>query len=327
VAPPYHRTSAGAKVLHLLCHLLNLRGQSAFVINPKVNPDLATPVLTEHIVAEHFQNQKTPIIVYPEILHGNPLAGKCVVRYLLNLPGLLGGPHGFPPEDLLIWYSEGYRQTAAGDGPILSIPATDARFFYPPPPGTKRQGSCFYACKFKDHAGEPLSAVTRNSLEILKSGEGMQTQEQIRALFQRSEVFYCYESSALVLEAVLCGCPSVLLPNKHMDKMITGGPLGNAGIAWGTSQEELERAMRTVGEMPERYERWVDQAFGQLDEFIGISQKKAFQITHTEKINLVDPFAAAIQSSPAEKSQRIGLMQMFPKAIRAAIQKLKPKTI
>jgi hypothetical protein len=286
-----------------------------------VNPDLVTPVLNEQIVEQHFQNQRTPIIVYPEVVHGNPLAGKCVVRYVLNVPGLLGGPSEFPPEDFLIWYHEGYRQAVAGNGPILSIPSTDARFFRLPPPGTERHGSCFYAGKFKEHSGEQLSDVTRNSIEILRSGPGIQTQEQILALFQRSEVFYCYEASALVLEAVLCGCPAVLLPNKHMDKLINCGPLGNAGVAWGTSPEEWEHAKGTVGDMPARYEHWVEQAFDQLNEFIALSQKKAAQTDYPEKIHLANPFAPVAQLPPAENRMKARLKQIVPKPIRTAIRK------
>jgi len=326
VAPPYHRTSAGAKVLHQLCHLLNLKGQSAFVIASKVNADLATPVLNEQIVDEHFQNHRTPIIIYPEILHGNPLGGKCVVRYLLNLPGLLGGPREFPSGDLLLWYSEGYRETADGKGPVLSIPTTDARLFSPPPPGSRRQGSCFYACKFKDHSGEPLSDVTKNSIEILKSGEGSQSQAEIVALFQRSEVFYCYESSALVLEAVLCGCPAVLLPNKHMDKLITSSQTGSAGVAWGTGREEFEEAKRTVGEMRERYERWVEQALVELDEYIVLTQEKARAIEYTEKIRLTDPFNPVVQAPPAKQSMMGSLKQIVPRPVRTAIRKARAGT-
>jgi len=325
VAPAYMRVSAGIKVLHQLCHLLNLRGQSAFMITSKVNADLATPVLSEQIVDQHFEGKRTPIIIYPETLHGNPLTGKCVVRYLLNLPGLLGGPLEFPPDDLLIWYSKDYRQIADGIGPILSIPATDARFFCPPPPGTERQGSCFYAGKFREYCGDPLSEVTKNSVEILRLGAGIQTQEQILGMFQRAEVFFCYESSALILEANLCGCPAVLIPNKHMDKLITCEPLGKAGIAWGTGQDELEHARRTVGELPRRYERWVDQAFEQLDEFIGLSQRKAFQTAYTEKIRLVNPFAPVPEPTSENQRPENGVKQalrrIVPQSIRRVIRK------
>ena len=37
-APPYRRTSAGIKVLHLLCHALNRIGEDAYVYTPVTAP-------------------------------------------------------------------------------------------------------------------------------------------------------------------------------------------------------------------------------------------------------------------------------------------------
>jgi hypothetical protein len=319
-APPYIRTSAGIKVLHQLCHLLNLHGQSAFMNTLKVDPDLVTPVLTQQIVDQHYQKGRTPIIIYPEIVHANPLGGGCVVRYLLNLPGLLGGPCEFPDSDMLVWYHQGYRQAASGNGMILSIPATDARLYQPPASSIERHGSCVYRGKAETDSGVQLLDINKDSVEILRRGRGVQTTDQIVALFQHSEVFYCYESSALILEAILCGCPVILLPNKHMDKPLTFEPLGNAGMAWGTSPDELERAKRTVSEMPQRYNKWVEQAFNQLDDFIDKTQRKAENIAYSEKINLVDAFIPTALSRSKRNSLKSILKEFVPPVIWSVLR-------
>ena len=298
VAPEWTRYSAGVKVLHLLCHLLNLRGQSAFVVSSGVNPDLVTPVLSEKVVQSHYREQRTPIVVYPETLAGTPLRAGCVVRYLLNYPGLLGGPSEFSPQELQIWYAESMREEWGGSDIVLSIPTSDSDLFRPPQPGSSRRGSCFYAGKFKRHSGESLSPITKDSIEIpgprldnhSDGEEGCPTPAEIAALFQRSEVFYCYEASALVLEAVLCGCPAVLIPSKFFDRPFCIHQLGWTGVAWGDSREAFEEARRTVGQAREKYDQWVQAAFCQLDEFIERTQQKARETAYDEKVLLVNPY-------------------------------------
>ena len=74
------------------------------------------------------------------------------------------------------------------------------------------------------------------------------TPVDIRIQFWRSEAFYCYEDSALAIEAQLCGCP----PSSCQTRCSQGrrSPASNSG---GTDPcimgeaDGLERARRTVG--------------------------------------------------------------------------------
>ena len=38
VSPPYTEKSAGVKVLHMLCHALNMSGQRAYIIGMNIAP-------------------------------------------------------------------------------------------------------------------------------------------------------------------------------------------------------------------------------------------------------------------------------------------------
>ena len=45
----------------------------------------------------------------------------------------------------------------------------------------------------------------------------------------------------MILEAGLCGCPSVLIPNKYFKESLGLADIGMDGIAWGVSPEEIAR--------------------------------------------------------------------------------------
>ena len=103
-APPYSENSDGIRVLHLLCHTLNKLGLESFIvlIDPRdesyqsfisgldlnaTNPDYLTPTIQEFSQI----NTATDLIIYPEVIHNNPLNFKKIIRYFLNKEGNITG--------------------------------------------------------------------------------------------------------------------------------------------------------------------------------------------------------------------------------------------
>ncbi len=279
VAPPYTRFSAGARVLHLLCHALNSVGQTAFLVDkdgcppgtPFVHPDLLTPRLSAEVVDYHFAAGLTPVTVYPEVVEGNPFSAPLVVRYVLNFPGLLGGDSIYPPSELCYGYSKSLAESAGAPDNILFIPASDTAVFHPPQQPVRRQGSCFYAVKYRSQNVGPLLPRTAGAVEITRD----MSQQDMAALFQRSEWLFCYENTAAALEATLCGCPAVFLPNAHLTERIGDDVVGWDGYAWGDGPDELERAARTVGAAWDNYLKSIEGFWSQLDLFIARTQARA----------------------------------------------------
>lgn len=282
VAPNYIQASAGIKALHLLCHALNRAGQTAYlVIHPfyprpeqATHPYLLTPLLDATRLQRHFDDGVCPITLYPETVRGNPFGAPLVVRYLLNFPGLLGGDASFAPEEICIAYSERIAQASPNAASTLFLPTSDPALFTPEPP-QPRAGSCFYAAKYQEVHGGKLFEVTSNSIEITRLRPDSQTPEQIAALFRRCEVFYCYENSALIIEALLCGCPVVMLPNPYLERSIGEGEIGWDGIAWGISPDEMARAKATVGRARANYLACFPRFEEQLRQFIALTQQHA----------------------------------------------------
>lgn len=130
-APRYRPDSGGAIATHKLCHMLNRMGYrsslfphwlpsriSSQAVTPRsiaylgsrilrplysTNPDYQTPLATAADVAEG-------IVIYPEIIGGNPLRAKRYARWLLHRPGFHGGRFKYRAGDLYFSYLEAFNQ-------------------------------------------------------------------------------------------------------------------------------------------------------------------------------------------------------------------------
>jgi hypothetical protein len=103
VAPDYTHKSAGIRLLHQLCSVLNQMGYEAYVVTNKTNGELWTPRLTEETKAAHYLAGKKPIVIYPEVVKGQPIGLGLPVRYVLNYPGLLGGGDKYYTENEVVF--------------------------------------------------------------------------------------------------------------------------------------------------------------------------------------------------------------------------------
>lgn len=280
VAPRYIRTSAGVRVLYRLCHLINKAGGSAFVyLRPNLTWALSSspmdlaPQLTKKVVDYHYQNSLTPIVIYPETFKVAKFSAPFRVRYILNYDDHLFQNDPLEDDDYLLAYSENISKKINIDKPTTKIflPISD-HIFYCPPKCELRSGGVFYAGKYKYHFGGRTFAVTDGMPEITRDQLNSQTPEQIRELFQKAEFFYCYEDSALALEAILCGCPVVFVPNDHFHETLGGKEINGLGYAWGDSPEQLTHAKNTVVAARERYLELLEEANQSVKSFVEETQ-------------------------------------------------------
>jgi hypothetical protein len=294
-APWYLYSSAGVRALYLLCDALNRMGFEAYITNhpfgkyqqfhPWTCDELAAPMLTEHRAKSHYKEGLTPILLYPEIISGNPLRAPVVARWVLNFPGLLGGDTTYDPSEICFGYCRELAKTCHAPDQILHVPTIDTRIFYPNvDPGVVRHGGCFFASKYQNvHNGE-LLPVTDGCFEITRQLPDSLAPKEVADLLRRSEVFYAYENTALATEAVLCGCPAVFIPNPYLTTVIAQEELGTDGYAWGTDPEEIERAKATVAQGAINYLKTYDMFWKQLNQFISITQDRAARTPYSEMI-------------------------------------------
>ncbi len=291
VTPSYTRRSAGVSALHFLCHALNAVGQNAFIFfdqrayprSPNVNPEFLTPVLTQGIIDFHFEKQCCPVVIYPEIVSGNPASAPAVVRYVLNFPGLLGGDKHYDAEELCFGYSRTLARAArAPDENVLFIPVSDTRIFHPNYPKVPRAVACFHAKKYKNLEVNPVFCHPKSAIEIMDD----MSREEIASIFNRSDLFYCYENSALALEAALCNCPTLFVKNRFFTDTIVDSEFGQDGWTCSNEPADIERARLSVSKVFTQYIESQKTFWQQLERFIAITRQHAAKRSYTAPISI-----------------------------------------
>ena len=317
IAPRYIRTSAGARVLYRLCDLINKVGGSAFIyLRPHLNHDLASspmdvaPFLTQKTIDYHFNNQIVPIIIYPETFRIANFNAPVRVRYILNYDDLLFKNEPLDNDDYLLAYSENIAGKLNTSKPTSTIflPVSDHNFYHPPAL-EYRSGGVFYAGKYKYHFAGKTLPITDGLPEITRDQMDSQTPEQIRELFQTAEFFYCYEDSALALEAILCGCPVVFIPNEHFKQTLGAKELDGLGYAWGDSLEQLAHAKATVNAARVRYFFLLEEANNAVQKFIEGTQPLAIDAIYTV------PFASEFMKSPSLPQKMLDLIKFVREVV------------
>ncbi len=267
--------SAGIRALHYLCHALNESGQEAYVTCEKTVPHLRTPVLTEETMVRHHDAGSTPIMVYPEIVSGNPFGAKVVARWLLNKPGHIGGDTQFAEDELIFTFDPLYLVDGM-NGETLHIPTSDLSLFNNEDNAddVNRQQVCFYAHKYLA-AGGQLAPHLNDAISLGKDQQ--LSHPQIAEILRNSKVLYVYEPTALISEALLCGCPvSILVTDYWRSHVANYSYTSDWGVVMDNSPESIALATTNVTNYRTFYEDVVlKNAWAQVDHFIELTQLAA----------------------------------------------------
>jgi hypothetical protein len=270
------QNSAGIRALHYLCHALNESGQEAYITCENISPLLRTPVLTEAVLMQHYAAGRKPIMVYPEIVSGDPMAaGGVVVRWLLNQAGHIGGDTAFAADDIIFAYDD-LHLTQGMRGEILHIPTGNTAIFNNDdnPYDDARDLVCYYAHKYLYNGGQ-LTEQVQGAISLCK--DQVLTHAEIAAILRRSKLLYVYESTSLIEEALLCGCPvSVIETDYWRNNMANYAYTGDIGVVMDDSPESIALATANVHKYRELHENVVVRdAWRQIDRFVEITQNAA----------------------------------------------------
>lgn len=274
-APDYRESSLGIQVLHRLCHLINERGGSAWMVGCTVNDEWNAPALTEEAYNQIICTGKPWIAVYPEVTTGNPFSAPVVVRYMLNREGvIMGNAIEAEPDDLFFWYRPEFADKESNLN-ILGIESYDLSFFEDDNP--IKDMDFLYLNRI------PVSAIDFGSLPEKVTVLSMQSPlplNELGALLKRGRVLYTYESGGTCLLANLCGCPVVALRAPGYEHYAVNEQTlkdFGAGYSYSDSPQALEEVranLPSVRELMLIKRRLIET---QLDNFLALTQAKAQQ--------------------------------------------------
>lgn len=187
-APAYSK-SAGVNALYSLSRELEKKGYTAPVLSTAPHKDF-------HCISDFTSDmQQNDIVVYPEIVRGNPLKFSRVVRYILYFPGKLGGERLFDTSELLITWDKSYYAGV----PELSFDLIDRTLFFDAKlPKTQD-------CVFIYKNGKWKDLPELNHLPTITM-QYPETKKELAHLLQTTDTLYSYDAySMLLAEACLCG--------------------------------------------------------------------------------------------------------------------------
>jgi len=228
-SPSYDTNSGGIIVLHKLCHILLELGYDASLY-PMYKGDFYINSTYKSNVSLTYS--KDDIIIYPEIVYGNPLNGNNIIRYIMNNGHIsLNRKETWGENDFWVYFSDRFYDGIKQKN-ILHI--IDSKKEYYKDYGIERIHKSCHTFRKNEIAKKDISCYvhSKDSIEI---GFNMGDDYLIK-LFNTCEKFYSYDTETyLSVLAALCGCESIIVPNKNFNKQTIKDkiPVCKYGIKYG----------------------------------------------------------------------------------------------
>jgi hypothetical protein len=207
------------------------------VFKLKTNPNFNTPTLSL-AEAKALAQQEDTVVIYAEIMAGNPLGAKNVVRWLLHDPGFHSGHIYYEMGELYFRFNSAVKPFAFPGSTTSEQFLTVVQ--YPLDlynldgalPDAERLGTAY--CLRKG-AHKPITHALTNSVCI-----DQLPHEEVARIFKRVTHFYCYDTlTAYYHLAAVCGCKVVIIPDEGVAKENWLTPNARVGIAYGMTDTEI----------------------------------------------------------------------------------------
>jgi len=297
-APPYDPNVGGYIALHYLCHLLNEVGHKAHLI-PFFNSAEISPIDSDSLVTKLLDQRaeiqksnykvnaawNTPIyrrpwrgiakrddlvVVYPEVVFGNPLRAKNVARWLLHDPGFHNKQVYFVPGEVHFRFVEMHRAVPMPwieiAEQLLSVAYMPWEHYQPRSEDPPRKGTAYILRKGK---GKPLVHDLTDSVQV----DGM-SHAQIGEICRRVKTFISYDTrTTYSLLAAIAGADSVVIPDEGIgEEEWQPDEALRAGIAYGVNRIEESRPHRY--RLAERIRSITDNSSKSASDFAKFWQKR-----------------------------------------------------
>jgi len=276
----YNENSGGVTVLHYLGKLLKDRN-----INVKMFSNAGPNEIFSDFT--NVVDSENTITIYPEIIAGNPLQTKYVIRWILAEVGVNTNkniPNTWNKNDLVYYFltekkmSDSPEKLYSSYNFLTTIYLKQNKFINYK---RERKGYCHIFKK---------SHIHKNGIQIMHPSSsvefhGFPTYTELVDFFNNFEYFVCYDPmSFLIFLAGLCGCIPILHKKDNISKEVyfKGGSDSNTcfyeyyldnpyvnypGIAYGI--EDVEYARSTLHLLPELLNKQIEYINNKnIDRFI-----------------------------------------------------------
>jgi hypothetical protein len=224
----FNPKSQGCILLHKIAHTLNKIGHQAAVIFFNGHGSDTQWFISNdrnhfcneysyHLISDDqsFHNFKNnAIIIYPEIITGNPLGGKNIVRYMLNREGFIKKGVKINPSkrDFILTHSLNYHEKPdfhlfnyVAD---LSLNCVDTKIFY------ERDFDITYLGKGPKYG---QCFIVPGSKEITR--EWPTSKQELANMLRHTRYFYTWDiQSATTADAILCGAFPIFMNHAPVTK-------------------------------------------------------------------------------------------------------------
>ena len=291
-SPSYSENNGGAVTLHHLCDLINKIGYECYLYPAFDNFELnknnykntlysflkkmvrqplrifktsnrfTTPVLYDFPGRHKIEDM---VVIYPEIVFGNPLQAKNVVRWLLHNPGFFSKKIYYGSNEIYFKYSNQYSDfnylNSMTSKNILYIFTYLKNYYNNENIHLDRFGVAYCVRK---------GALSEIPLDISQAIliDGMKHKE-ISKIFKRVKYFISFDlNTAFSRFAAICGCISIVVPVKGVRKE-TWQPdkTKRYGISYGFEKDEISEAISSIEKLNKELE---------IEEYESINSVKNF---------------------------------------------------
>jgi hypothetical protein len=273
LAPAFNAHSAGIRVMHTLCNELNECGRIAYLMFYRFRPDrTGIDVYVPDGDSEYYKLHTsiprlpacsdigrfrdlidTAYVIYPEVVAGNPLNSRRVVRYVLNSPAANGYPMREDKDDYIVafssvfWPNPHYIATIVFEEPLFND--ENSR------PALERTMDCTYIGK-----GVTFGDCFRLQGSVLIERNWPADKESLSIMLRNTRYFYTWDLvSQTNVDALLCGAIPVVSRWAPFTATVVDSEFGAFPYAESTIQNGVITVAHNHDVFEEKRRRYLDR--------------------------------------------------------------------
>ena len=231
----------GVLVLHKLGQILSDIGYEVYLIANNTIDNSKAKLISEEY-AKTIANDDKTITIYPEVITGNPLNAKKVVRWILYHPGINGGDKIYSNDELIFTYSDYFTANTIYEGSPKLFIFDSHKDFFKNYNNIRNNLTCSLV---KKGSNKNLNILTNTHI-IDQFLNGPEINNNLLKIFNQYSTFISLDHATYhSTQAALCGCISIVIPEEGVNKeqWQESLPLMKYGVAYGL--DDIQWAIET----------------------------------------------------------------------------------